>query len=267
MSAALKLLPLEAAGEAAAAETVQLVLIEGGAAAAAETAGTVAVAETAVAAGGLTVGATVATAGVALVVIGLVGLGVYLYRRSQASPPAQPVVPPVPQAVQKCPADPGKAPQPKPVPPPRPKPAEENPRIPDETKRKADQIKRDAKQRNFDCEKLWEDIRDKSMRFRTEAGTGTAGVKFRYFDQICSEFDPATPEGAAKWDGHVKAYEDLRNGLTRDIERFEAICEGDLPNDAREWSEVKHPDKSEWQGNSAQCIKYRADRAALRAGP
>jgi len=89
----------EAAAEEAAAQTVQLTLIEGGAVAV-EAGGAVAAGEAA--AGGAAVagigGAAIATAGVALVVLGLLALGYYLYTRSQRSSD----VPQSPNAVQRC---------------------------------------------------------------------------------------------------------------------------------------------------------------------
>ena len=272
---ALPALVPEAAGEAAAAETFELVVIEGGLATGAETAvvgteaallgaeGAVVGAEVAaggVAAGGAAVGvgAVVATAGVALVVIGVVALGVYLYSRRDKTPSR-------PKVVQKCP-EPGEyIPEPLPNPAPKPKPVQPNPMIPDSERRRIDAEKREINRQKFDCAALWEKLRDKASRFRTKAVDGTAGLKFRRLDQICSQFDPNTSPGDGIWEEHNRAYKEQRNGLKRDIDEFEEKCEAALPKGAKETSKEEPPEKSEWQGGSAWCQQYRAERDARRA--
>jgi hypothetical protein len=102
----------EAAGEQAAQQTVRLIVIEGGAGAAeaggavaaAEVGGSVAAGEVAggAAAAGIG-GAAVATAGVALVVIGLAALGYYLYKRHEAADSnPKPALPVTPELVTRC---------------------------------------------------------------------------------------------------------------------------------------------------------------------
>jgi hypothetical protein len=243
----------EAAGEAAATQTVTLTVIEGGAAAAGETAvaGEAVVAGEAAAAGAAAfgTGAIIATAGIGLLVIGAVALGVYLYKNSQKAPSK-------PKLVGGCPL----GPQPVPVPnvAPKPVPVPQDDRIPEAAKRRI--VARKEQERQQRCPELWESIQKKANRQRKIKGAGQQGMKFRYWDNICSENDPSTPEGSRIWDEHQQAYENDRRSLQNDIDEFEEKCDGDLPDGAKEYAGKAFPDKSEWRGNSPQCVQYRLER-------
>ena len=92
------------------------------------------------------------------------------------------------------------------------------------------------------------------------------GLKYRYWDSICSEVDPSTPEGAMRWDDHQQAYDEPRQALEDEIDEFNANCEGDLPVDAKQLANTKYPDKSEWRGNTPECERYRREREQRYAG-
>ena len=128
-------------------------------------------------------------------------------------------------------------------------------RAEEDERRRVEEEKR--KQR---CSDLWESIQKKANRRRKKPGAGQQGARYRYWDMICSENDPSTPEGGKIWDDHKTAYEGDRRGLQNDIDEFEAKCEGDLPDGADEYARKDFPDKSEWRGNSPECEQYRRER-------
>ncbi len=241
MSAA-PLLPL--AGEVAATQTVVLTVIEGGGATAAAAAG-----------GGAAIGAgaIVATAGVALLVIGVAALGIYIYKSSHA-------IPSRPKAVVPCPL--GDPVQPVPIPAIGPKPVPLDERIPKVNR------ERIARRTEEKCRALWESIHRRTNRRRKKPGSGTQGMKYRYWDEICSEFNPNDPNskdangktGSEIWDEHEQAYQNDRAGLQNDIEEFEQKCDGNLPEGAKEYADKPFPDKSEWKGDSPECQQYREER-------
>jgi hypothetical protein len=254
MSAA-PLLPLagEAVGEAAATQAVTLIVIEGGGAGAAATTAAGAGAATVGGGAAIGVGAIAATAGAAIVVIGVAALAVWLYKRSHP-------VPTRPKAVVPCPLGEPAEPVPNPNIGPKPVPLDE--RIPKVNREKI------AKRVDERCKELWESIHRRTNRRRKKQGSGTQGMKYRYWDMICSEFNPNDPNsknkegvpGSEIWDDHKQSYENDRAGLQSEIEEFEQKCQGDLPEGANEYANNNFPDKSEWKGDSPECIKYRAER-------
>jgi hypothetical protein len=246
----------EAAAQEAVRQTVRLTLIEGGAAAAetgaaaAEVGTGIAAAEAGAAAGGagiagLSVGAAT---GIGLVIIGIAALGYYLYTRHKKAVA-------VPRATVPCPGNPV---EPAPKPAITPKPVPSNPAIPEP--RREEVRRRQQERRERGCNETWERIQRRTNTRRKAPGDDIQGLKYRYWDNICSEFDPSTPEGAAKWDGHQQAFEDDLRGLQNDIDDFEANCQGALPDGAKEYAGKRYPDKSEWNGNSPECIEYRRQR-------
>jgi len=272
--AAAPILPAEAVAEAAATQGARLVLLQGGlsatgeAGAGAAVLGTEAVGGGAAAVGGgaaleagavgggaaLGAGAIAATAGIALVVIGLGALGYYLYKKSHdkktPSPPSKP------RAVNPCPpGNPTIIPRPNITP----KPVPRDKRIPD--KNKAEEIARKKEQKYEQrCKDLWDSIDRRTNTRRTAPSADLQGVKYRFWDNICSEKDPSTPEGSQAWDAHQQAYENDRKGLQRDINEFTDNCDGDLPPGAEEWAKKPYPDKSQWRGNTPECEQYRRER-------
>ena len=191
-----------------------------------------------------------ATAGVALLVIGVIALGIYLYKRSEEVPTHSGAVVPCPLGE---PVEPVRNPNigPKPVP--------IDQRIPD-IDRAREVARRKEEARKQRCAELNEIIHRKANRRRKRRGSGTQGMKYRYWDMICSEFDPSTPQGSQIWDDHKEAYETDRAGLQADIDEFEEKCTGDLPPGAKEYADKDFPDKSEWKGNSPECEQYRRER-------
>jgi hypothetical protein len=122
-------------------------------------------------AAGLGLGATIAlTAGIAIVVIGAVGLAYYLYKRSHPDVPAKP------KAVVPCPENPAEnAPKPNI----KPKPIPLDQRIPDPARR--EKVARDkTAAREKKCNELWDKIQKMTNNRRKRRGLGTQGLKYRY---------------------------------------------------------------------------------------
>jgi hypothetical protein len=269
--------PAFALGESALAQqavqqTVKLTLIQGGlsagdgagaaalgsGAAAAEVGTGLAAAEVGTAAAaagagaGIGLGTVLAFTGIGLAVIAVGALGYYLYTRSKKAN-----VPPPPKAVTDCPGNPVE-PVVKPVITPKPVPDITDPRIPEVGKQRIKAQKEAKRQQR--CPELWESIQRRANNRRKKPGDDIQGLKYRYWDNICSEKDPNTAEGSKTWDDHQEAFEADQRGLAKDIQEFEENCDGDLPDGAKEWSEKGYPDKSEWRGNSPECIEYRRVR-------
>jgi hypothetical protein len=149
----------------------------------------------------------------------------------------------------------------------KPKPVPLDERIPDPARR--EKVARDkTAAREKKCNELWDKIQKMTNNRRKRKGVGTQGLKYRYWDQICSEFNPNDPNskdangntGEELWDSHEKQIDAQRKDLQNNIDEFEQNCEGDLPDQAKEQAKQDPPKKSEWRGDSPECTKYRQDR-------
>jgi hypothetical protein len=140
-----------------------------------------------------------------------------------------------------------------------PRPVPRDPKIPDPTKGEEIARRKEDKQRRR-CPELWDTVQKRTNRQRKKKSTGTQGMRYRYWDMICSTFDPKTAFGRSMWDSHRTAFESDQRGLQNDIDDFEQNCEGELPPGARDFAKEKFPDKNQWNGDSPACEKYRKSR-------